>query len=164
LSVNGRRTPAKTHLLFDELVEDGRLERACVESWKQPAFLVPGVRMPRSVDARAIVSPFDPLLWERKWTKAVFDFDYQIEIYVPGPKRIFGYYVLPFLMEDRFAARGRSQGGQEGVHADRTRRMSKPGSIPVWSRKRSPPSCGRWRRGCRSSRSRSDRKATLQSR
>ena len=104
-SVNGRRPPAKTHLLFDELVEDGRLERVRVEAWKQSAFVTPGVRIPRSVDARALVSPFDPILWERTWTSAVFGFEYQIEIYVPAPKRIHGYYVLPFVMGDRFAAR-----------------------------------------------------------
>ena len=105
--VGGRtRPPAKTSVLFDELVEEGRLERVRVEGWKQPGVHRPrtsGFR--RSIDVRAIVSPFDPVLWERKWTKAVFDFDYQIEIYVPGPKRIYGYYVLPFLMGDRFAAR-----------------------------------------------------------
>ena len=104
-SVNGRRPPAKTHLLFDELVEDGRLERVRVEAWKQSAFVTPGVRIPRSVDARALVSPFDPILWERTWTSAVFGFEYQIEIYVPAPKRIYGYYVLAFVMGDRFAAR-----------------------------------------------------------
>jgi uncharacterized protein len=105
LTVKGRRQPANIHALFDELVEDGRLERVRVEAWPQPAYMVPGARIPRSIDARAIVSPFDPLMWERKWTRAVFDFDYQIEIYVPAPKRIYGYYVLPFLMGDRFAAR-----------------------------------------------------------
>src|SRR6185295_11168253 len=94
-----------THLLFDELAEEGRLERVRGEGWKQLAFVVRGAKIPRSIDARAIVSPFDPVLWERKWTKAVFGFDYQIEIYVPAPKRIHGYYVLPFLMGDRFAAR-----------------------------------------------------------
>jgi uncharacterized protein YcaQ len=103
--VNGRRAPAQTNLLFDELVEDGRLEKVSVEGWKQPGYVVPGAKVPRSVDARAIVSPFDPLLWERRWTKAVFGFDYQIEIYVPAPKRIYGYYVLPFLMGDGFAGR-----------------------------------------------------------
>jgi uncharacterized protein YcaQ len=104
-SVNGRRPLAKTHLLFDELVEDGRLDRVRVEGWKQAAFVIPRVRIPKSVNARAIVSPFDPVLWERTWTSAVFGFEYQIEIYVPAPKRIYGYYVLPFLLGDRFAAR-----------------------------------------------------------
>jgi uncharacterized protein YcaQ len=104
-SPNGRRPPANTQLLFDELVEARRLERVHVDGWTRPGYVVPRIRVRRSVDARAIVSPFDPLLWERKWTKAVFDFDYQIEIYVPAPKRIHGYYVLPFLMGDRLAAR-----------------------------------------------------------
>jgi uncharacterized protein YcaQ len=105
LSVNGRRPQAKTGVLVDELVEDGRLERVRVEGWKHPAFTVAGARIPRSMDVRAIVSPFDPVLWERAWTRTVFDFEYQIEIYVPGPKRIYGYYVLPFLLGDGFAAR-----------------------------------------------------------
>jgi uncharacterized protein YcaQ len=104
-SVRGRRKPANTQLLFDELVEAGRLERVRIEGWSRTAFMAAEARVPRSVDARAIVSPFDPVLWERKWTQAVFGFEYQIEIYVPGPKRIHGYYVLPFLMGDRFAAR-----------------------------------------------------------
>lgn len=105
LTVNGRRAPGTIQPLFDELAEDGRLDRVRVEGWKQPAFVVPGVKIPKSVDVRAIVSPFDPVLWERKWTRAVFDFEYQIEIYVPAPKRVYGYYVLPFLVGDRFAAR-----------------------------------------------------------
>lgn len=104
-SPRGRRPPANVQQLFDELVEEKRLERVQVDGWTRPGYLVPGTEIPRSIDTRAIVSPFDPVLWERKWTKAVFDFDYQIEIYVPTPKRIYGYYVLPFLLGDRFAAR-----------------------------------------------------------
>jgi uncharacterized protein YcaQ len=105
LSVNGRRAQTTIGVLFDELVEEGRLARVRVEGWKTHAFMIPDAQIRNALDARAIVSPFDPILWERKWTKAVFDFDYQIEIYVPGPKRIYGYYVLPFLLGDRFAAR-----------------------------------------------------------
>ena len=105
LTVKGRRAPATLDAAFDELVEEGRLQRVNVEGWKPSAYVVPGARVPRSVESRAVVSPFDPVMWERKWTKAVFGFDYQIEIYVPAPKRIHGYYVLPFLMGDRFAAR-----------------------------------------------------------
>ena len=102
----GRRRPiVKPQPMFDELEEEGRLQRANVEGWKQTAYVVPNATIPRSVDTRAIVSPFDPLMWERSWTRAVFGFEYQIEIYVPAPKRVYGYYVLPFLLGDRFAAR-----------------------------------------------------------
>ncbi len=104
-SISGRRQPANTSQLFEELVEDGRLDRVGVEGWSAPGYVVPGARIPKSVNAAAIVSPFDPALWERKWTAAVFDFAYQIEIYVPAHKRTHGYYVLPFLMGDRFVAR-----------------------------------------------------------
>jgi uncharacterized protein YcaQ len=104
-SQNGRVKPANLQELFDELSEDGRLQVAQVEGWKRPGYMVPDASVPRAVDTRALVSPFDPVLWERKWAKAVFDFDYQIEIYVPEPRRVYGYYVLPFLLGDRFVAR-----------------------------------------------------------
>jgi uncharacterized protein YcaQ len=103
--VGGRKPASNMRALFDELEEDQRLERVSVEGWKQPGYVVPGVKIPKSIDTRAVVSPFDPLMWERSWTRAVFGFEYQIEIYVPAPKRVYGYYVLPFLLGDAFAAR-----------------------------------------------------------
>lgn len=101
----GRLAPSNRQELFDELVEEGRLQLAHIEGWKRPGYVLPRARIPQTAEACAIVSPFDPVLWERKWTKSVFDFDYQIEIYVPAAKRVYGYYVLPFLLGDRFAAR-----------------------------------------------------------
>lgn len=95
--------PAKARL--GDLVEDGKLISCAVEGWSKKVYRHPDSKLPRAVNAVALVSPFDPLVWNRKRIGGLFEFDYRIEIYTPAKKRKYGYYVLPFLVGDRLVGR-----------------------------------------------------------
>ena len=104
-----------------ELVERGDLTPVSVAGWTSPAYLA-GPAVMKAVAARALLSPFDPLVWFRPRTRRLFAFDYRFEVFTPRHQRRWGTYVLPFLLDDGLAAR-------VDVKADRTRRrLDVPGA------------------------------------
>ncbi len=97
--------PADAKRAIAELAEAGDLIPVTVEGWRGPVWLVKDAAIPRRATGRALLAPFDPLIWQRERVEALFGARIRLEIYTPAHKREHGYYVLPFLLGGRIAAR-----------------------------------------------------------
>jgi uncharacterized protein len=100
-----RLSPGDAAPRLAELVEEGTLLPVQVKGWREAAYLHRDAKRPRRAEGRALLVPFDPLVWERSRAERLFGLRYRIEIYTPAEKRVHGYYVLPFLLRDSIAAR-----------------------------------------------------------
>lgn len=105
LADHHRQPMGTARRLLEQLADRGEVARARVRGHDQAYYLDPEAAVPRTSRARTLVSPFDPVMWERARTERLFGLRYRIEIYVPAAKRVHGYYVLPLLLGDRFVAR-----------------------------------------------------------
>ena len=100
-----RLPPAEARAALVQLCQTGALEQVVVAGWSAPTYMPTGAPIPRKAGGDALLSPFDPVVWDRARTERLFNFHYRIEIYTPAEKRQFGYYVLPFLMGQDIAGR-----------------------------------------------------------
>ncbi|HSJ45065.1 MAG TPA: crosslink repair DNA glycosylase YcaQ family protein [Euzebyales bacterium] len=94
-----------TRPALDDLVRRGVLEPVEVTGWDRVAYRAPSARLTRDVQAAALLTPFDPLVWYRDRAERVFDFHYRLEFYVPAEQRRYGYFVMPFVLGDTVVAR-----------------------------------------------------------
>lgn len=96
---------AEAKAALEQLVDAGEVRRVTVPGWKATAYLDAAARVTRRIETAALLSPFDPVVWERDRALRMFGFHYRIEIYTPAPKRIYGYYTLPVLIDEALVGR-----------------------------------------------------------
>ena len=123
-----KQEPARAAI--QDLVDAGELVPVTVDGWNRPAWLHRDARIPRRIESTALLSPFDPVVWERDRTERMFGFRYRIEIYTPAHKRIYGYYTLPLLLDDRLV-------GRVDLKSDRQNRVLRVQS--AWTEPGAPP-------------------------
>ena len=116
-----RMDTTDTRLRLGELAEIGELQQVQVEGWRHTAWCPGELKVPRGLKPTALLSPFDSLIWARERTERLFGFRYRLELYTPAAKRVYGYYVLPFLyagqLVGRVDLRAERAHGRLAVHA-----------------------------------------------